>query len=66
MIALSLPVFKKGNEEDVTNYRPISLLHLISKFAECCVFDRFFTFITDDIYPLQHSFGKGRSTITQQ
>ena len=61
----SLPVFKKGNKEDETNYRLISLLKLNSKFAESCVFDHFFTFITDDIYLLLHGFVKGRSTITQ-
>ena len=40
-----VPVFKKGDEEDVTNYRPISLLSLISKVAKRCIFDRFFAFI---------------------
>ena len=60
-----VPVLKKGNKEDVKNYRPISLLSLISKIAERCVFDRFFEFIASNIYPLQHGFVRGRSTITQ-
>ena len=58
-------VFKKGNKEEVINYRPISLLSLVSKIAECCVFSHFYSFIAGNIYPLQHGFVKGRSTITQ-
>ena len=61
----SVPVFKKGNKEDVTNYRPISFLSLVSKIAERCVFAHFYSFITGNIHPLQHGFVKGRSTITQ-
>ena len=55
-----VPVFKKGNKEDV-----ISLLSLVSKIAERCVFVHFYSFIAGNIYPLQHGFVKGRSTITQ-
>ena len=40
-----VPVFKKGDNEDVCNYRAISLLSLISKIAERVVFDRFSNFI---------------------
>ena len=60
-----VPVFKKGNKEEVINYRPISLLSLVSKIAEPCVFAHFYSFIAGNIYPLQHGFVKGRSTITQ-
>lgn len=60
-----VPVFKKGNKEDVTNYRPISLLSLVDKIVERCVFDKFFPFLADRIYHLQHGFMKGRSTVTQ-
>ena len=60
-----VPVFKKGNKEEVVNYRPISLLSLVSKIAERCVFAHFYSFIAGNIYPLQHGFVKGRSTITQ-
>ena len=60
-----VPVYKKGNKEDVTNYRPISLLSLVSKIAERCVFAPFYSFIAGNIYPLQHGFVKGRSTVTQ-
>ena len=60
-----VPVFKKGNKEDVTNYRPISLLSLVSKIAEHLVFAHFYSFIAGNIYLLQHGFVKGCSTITQ-
>ena len=60
-----VPVFKKGNKEEVINYRPISLLSLASKIAERCVFTHFYSFIAGNIYPLQHGFAKGRSIITQ-
>ena len=60
-----VPVFKKGNKEGVINCRPISLLSLVSKIAERCVFDHFCSFIAGNIYPLQHGFVKGYLTITQ-
>ena len=59
------PVFKKGNKEEVVNYRPISLLSLVSKIAERCVLAHFYSFNAGNIYPLQHGFVKGCSTITQ-
>ena len=58
-------VFKKGNKEEVFNYRRISLLSLVSKIAERCVFAQFYSLIAGNIYPLQHALVKGRSTITQ-
>ena len=57
-----VPVFKQGNKEEVINYRPISLLSLVSKIAERCVFTHFYSFIAGNIYPLRHGFVKGRST----
>ena len=41
-----VPVFKKGNKEHAENYRPISLLSLISKTLERCVFN----FIKDHVF----------------
>ena len=35
--SIVLPIFKKGNKELLSNYRPISLLSNISKIFELCV-----------------------------
>ena len=45
-----VPIFKKGDNEDVCNYRAISLLSLISKIAERFVLGRFLNFFADKIY----------------
>ena len=40
-----VPIFKKGNCENASNYRPISLLSLVSKIAERCVYDKLLLFV---------------------
>ena len=47
------------------NYRPISLLSVISNIAERCVDDKLSLFLENQIYDLQHGFLKGRSCTTQ-
>ena len=34
-----VPVFKKDNKEQAENYRPISLLSIVSKVMERCIFN---------------------------
>ena len=59
------PVPKKGNLYDVTNYRPISLLCIISKVLESIVFEKVFNFVPPLLSKHQYAFVKGRSTRCQ-
>ena len=64
-LANVLPIFKKGDVNDVINYRPISLLSLVEKVVERVVCNKFYPFVENRIYHLQHGFMKGCSTVTQ-
>ena len=59
------PVYKSDDPALPKNYRPISLLCIISKCLERCVFNHCYTLISPQLYHLQHGFLRGRSTITQ-
>jgi hypothetical protein len=59
------PVHKKNKKEPATNYRPISLLSIVSKVLERCVCHRFFKHVQDMINKSQHGFLHGRSCATQ-
>ena len=59
------PIYKKDNKELANSYRPISLLPLISKEMERCVFNKLFPYIVEHISCLQHGFMKNRSCVTQ-
>ena len=63
--ALVVPVHKKGRKEEVTNYRPISLLYVISKVVERCVYVKLKEHLCAFFDPVQHGFLQGRSTVTQ-
>ena len=59
------PIHKKGEKEDMKNYRPISLLCVVSKVMERCIFNRIIGYIQPQITELQHGFCAGKSTTTQ-
>ena len=59
------PVHKRENKADVTNYRPISLLPILSKIQEKCVLKRLLPHISEALFPMQHGFIKGLSCTTQ-
>ena len=63
--ALVVLVHKKGTKEDVTNHRPISLLCVVSKVFERCIFKHFKDFLCPLFDNAQHGFLQGRSTVTQ-
>ena len=59
-----VPIHKKGDPKNMSNYRPIALLPTISKIFEKCISTRLLHFFTksDSIFPRQFGFLKGRST----
>ena len=59
-----IPVFKKGNTDDISNYRPISILSSFSKILERLVFNRLYTFLTKHnlLHASQYGFRKHFST----
>ena len=59
------PVFKKEDPSIESNYRHISLLCLLSKVLERCVFNHCYYHLSPLLYHLQHGFLRGRSTVTQ-
>ena len=60
------PIFKSGDKASVKNYRPISLLPILSKVLERIVFDQIYDHITSlTICSKQFGFLRGRSTVQQ-
>ena len=58
------PIYKKDDETLFTNYRPISLLPVISKIFERIMYNQVFDFFTKNklFYKSQYGFRKGHST----
>ena len=63
-IARVTPVFKAGNENEVRNYRPISVLPCFSKILERIMYNRLFKYLTTNeiLYKKQFGFQEGHST----
>lgn len=64
-VALVTPIFKKGDVNKAENYRPISLLPIISKIFEKCMALRVIDYFESNNLFTEHQFGfrKGRSTV---
>ena len=60
-----VPVFKKGDKSAVTNYRPISLLSIVSKLCEHCVLKKLVSSLSSLLCSEQHGFVQKRSWVTQ-
>ena len=60
-----LPLHKKGSKIDVNNYRPISLLNVLSKLFERVIYDRLYSFFDkNNLFTCrQYGFRKKHSTI---
>ena len=59
-----VPVHKGGPENNVENYRPISILPILSKILERLVHNAMYPSIHNIIIPQQHGFMQKRSTVT--
>lgn len=66
-IANVIPVFKKGDSSDVSNYRPISLLSVLGKVMERCIYKHLNNFLVDNnvITAYQSGFRQGDSAVYQ-
>ena len=64
-VAKVIPLFKSGNMNDMSNYRPVSILPTLSKIFEKLIYKRFYKFFEDNaiIYNYQFGFRQSHSTI---
>ena len=60
----TVPVFKKGDRVDVSNYRPIAILNNFCKVIEFCLHKQIMEKIKGSLSEHQHGFVPGRSTVT--
>ena len=62
--ATVVPIFKKGDRSNVSNYRPIAILLFLSKVFERCIYNRLMEFaaVNNLFTPHQYGFLKGKST----
>ena len=62
-IAKVTPIFKKGDKQIITNYRPISVLPVISKSFETVIHEQLSEyFVTNNLFsPQQYGFRKNSS-----
>ena len=60
-----IPIYKAKDKKDISNYRPISLLPIISKILEKVVHKNLYTFLEKNkvLYASQYGFRKNRSTV---
>ena len=63
-LANVVPVHKKGNAEYTENYRPISLLPIVSKVLERCVLNNIKCHLHQLVHSSQHGFFTGKSCTT--
>ena len=63
-IAKLIPLYKKGSKVDPKNYRPISLLPVVSKIIEKVIYDQTINFLNEKkiLYNLQSGSRKNYST----
>ena len=59
-----VPIFKQGSTEELSNYRPISILPCFSKLLEKIMYNRLYDYVIKMkiLFPFQHGFQAGHST----
>ena len=59
------PVYKKGNRENIENYRPISTLPIFGKIFEKIIYSRLYRFLSSEgvLDDSQFGFRPGHSTV---
>jgi predicted nucleotidyltransferase len=62
--AFVIPIFKNGSTSRAENYRPISILSVLSKLFERIVYDQLYPAICKNISEKQHGFMQRRSVVT--
>ncbi|GAB0204815.1 mitochondrial enolase superfamily member 1 [Grus japonensis] len=65
-LANAMPIYKKGQKEDLGNYRPVSLTLVPGKVLEQIILSAITWHVQDKpvIWPSQHGFMKGKSCLT--
>ena len=56
-IAIVIPVFQKGNKENVENYRPISILPVFSKVLKLIMYNRLYEYSMNNNLLHENQFG---------
>lgn len=59
-----IPILKKGDKSNISNYRPISVISNFSKILETIIFTRISKSVDIRLTDNQHGFVHGRSTLT--
>lgn len=62
----SMPIYQKGQKEDMGNYRPVSMISVLGKVLEQIILSAITQHTQDNqvIRPSHHGFIKGRSWLT--
>ena len=58
------PLFKSGSRSQAANYRPVTLLNIIAKVLEKCIYDDIYLHCLSQYSNAQHGFMRGRSVFT--
>ena len=60
------PIPKGGQKNEASNYRPISLLSIVSKVLERCIYNQLVNHLSNQLHNLQFRFLKGGKSTTSQ